>query len=289
MQALSVRAGPWDREEKLQSKISALETEAKEWKSRYARTKTQLRSLRASSIGLSSHHQNAAQLAGDFMDSNGLVKDVYVTRFQIAIDELLRIARSGEPARVLEQMKSVVLCVRHVTQAIPEDNEGTGAGKERIKQKARVSGTANNLITASKNFASSQGLSPVSLLDAAASHLTTAIVELLRSAKIRPTPANELEEEDDMVSIGDSPSFFSVKNGMGRASGESNYSSMSSPRASSMRPGSRGKDGWGATRMSPQRPALANGKGVKMGFGLQEQDDQIEELRVSRNNTVMVI
>ena len=46
-----------------------------------------------------------------------------------------------------------------------------------------------------KNHASSQGLSPVSLLDAAASHLCVTVVDLVKLLKIRKAHPAELEQE----------------------------------------------------------------------------------------------
>jgi hypothetical protein len=109
-------------------------------------------------------------------------------------------------------MRHVVKCVRAITGDIDHtslsqlqsptssvNGDIMNPEKQQAKLKSRVSATANNLITASKNHASSGGLSPVSLLDAAASHLSTAVVELVKHVKVRPTPEHELEhdEEDD--------------------------------------------------------------------------------------------
>lgn len=55
--------------------------------------------------------------------------------------------------------------------------------------KAKVHATLSNLMTASKNHATSFGVSPVSLVDAAASHLSNTVVELVRLLKIRRTTA----------------------------------------------------------------------------------------------------
>lgn len=199
MRMLSERStASYEREEQLEVMVNKLEIEVKDWRNRYAKTKTQLRSLRASSIGLSI--QDAAKSAKDsgFTAENGLVKDVHVTKFQLSIDELLQTARSSDPERVIESMKNVVVNVRQISQDIdeaPQSNEELA--QKQAKLKSRLSATANNLITASKNFAGAKGLSPVSLLDAAASHLTTAVVELVRTVKIKPTPAGELEDNDD--------------------------------------------------------------------------------------------
>ncbi|KAJ4299789.1 component of the polarisome [Kalmusia sp. IMI 367209] len=204
-----------EKEERLANQVSSLETDIKEWKSRYARAKTQLRSLKASSIGLASlaspdisNYTRDATLS----TPDGAVKDVHVTNFQLSIDELLQVARRSDPEQVLESMRHVVKCVRAITGDIDDtplsqlqspsssvNGDIANPEKQQAKLKSRVSATANNLITASKNHASSGGLSPVSLLDAAASHLSTAVVELVRHVKVRPTPENELDqdEEDD--------------------------------------------------------------------------------------------
>jgi predicted nuclease with TOPRIM domain len=210
-----------EKEERLNSQVSSLEAELKEWKSRYARSKTQLRNLKATSIGLSSlASPSIANYTRDtsFTTPDGLVKDVHVTNFQLSIDDLLQTARRSDPEQTLESMRTVVKCVRAITgeidstplsqmqsptSSISGDIMSTPE-RQQAKLKSRVSATANNLITATKNYASSNGLSPVSLLDAAASHLSTAIVELLKHVKVRPTPEDELEREE-VDEMGDMP------------------------------------------------------------------------------------
>lgn len=257
----------YEKQVELEHNVEQLESEVQEWRNRYARTKTQLRSLRSSSLGLSEDSEGARLIREKgFADDNGLIKDVYVTKFQIAIDELLQSARKDNPEKTTEAMKAVVVSVRRITR----DADGIARHDEQVvqqqaKAKARVSATANNLITATKNFASGAGISPVSLIDAAASHLTVAIVELLRICKIRPTPAGELEDDDDgSVTPVDSASFFSPRStsqagstqnslpappafqGLGgmRASAESSaYSPISSPRESMGPYGRNGTNG----------------------------------------------
>ena len=314
MRMLSERSeSSYAREEELENTVNRLEEEVKDWRNRYARTKTQLRSLRASSIGLTIQ-QGIANYAKDsgFTGENGMVKDVHVTKFQISIDELLRTARTEDPVRVIEFMKLVVVNVRRITQDIDEAPASSGEFvQQQTKLKSRVSATANNLITASKNFASANGLSPVSLLDAAASHLTAAVVELVRTVKIRSTPAGELEDDDDgNLEPVDSTGFFPVRdpslennpspfqglrNGNIRMSADSSmYSPINSPRESTnMRPRSSGKDSWAGRPRSMSKGtqnglSVMNGIGVKtlppppmgLGFGIRTQDSDVEELKV---------
>ncbi|KAL1882258.1 component of the polarisome [Diaporthe australafricana] len=200
MKMLSAQSGSsWAKQGELEKTIETLELEVKDWRNRYARARTQLRSMRSSSMSMSLD-QDAGRYVREkgFTDDSGLVKDVHVTKFQVAIDELLRRARVEEPDKVIDSMKSVVMSVRRITKdldAAPANNDQSQQQRKQLK--SRVSSMANNLITAAKTFASSAGMSPLSVLDAAASNLVGAIVDLLRLVKIRTTPDGELEEEDD--------------------------------------------------------------------------------------------
>lgn len=216
MKMLSQQTGSkWERQAEMEKTIEQLEQEVRDWRNRYARTKTQLRNMRASSLGLSIE-QDAGKYVREkgFTEENGLVKDVHVTKFQISIDELLQKARRDDPEKVLDAMKTVVVAVRRITKDIDDSAmRDPELQQQQAKLKSRVSNTANSLITASKNFAASAGLSPVSLIDAAAGNLVSAVVELLRTVKIRATPAGELEDDDDgTITPVDSTGFFSPSN-----------------------------------------------------------------------------
>lgn len=310
MKVLSQQHSPsWERQAELEKTVERLEQEVRDWRNRYARTKTQLRNMRASSMGLTID-QDAAKYVRErgFTEENGLVKDVHVTKFQIAIDELLQRARTDDPDKVIDSMKSVIVSVRRITKDMDESQPNDGElAQQQQKLKSRVSATANNLITASKNFASGAGISPVSLLDAAASHLVAALVELLRTVKIRATPAGELEDDDDgTITPVDSTGFFSnrttttqqdaflkaqesplvppppfqgLRAGIRDSANSSAYSPVSSPRESGEQYGSR-------------RPMSRNGGGVNgmayMGLnknlptpnGVGQPDTKNEDLKI---------
>lgn len=233
MKVLSEQHSPaWERQAELEKTVEKLEQEVRDWRNRYARTKTQLRDLRASSMSLSIDKDVARYIREKgFLDDNGLVKDVHVTKFQISVDELLQRARIDDPDKVIDSMKMVVMNVRRITKDIdgsPQHDEELTQQQQKLK--GRVSATANNLITASKNFAASAGISPVSLLDAAASHLVAALVELLRTVKIRPTPDGELEEDEDgMVTPVDSAPFFSNRTTQNEGYGKQQDSPLAPP------------------------------------------------------------
>lgn len=71
-----------------------------------------------------------------------------------------------------------------------------------VSLNAKLNATLSNLLTASKNHAIGFGVSPVSLLDAAASHLSSTIVDLVRILKIRRTTTGEFS---NAASVGSSP------------------------------------------------------------------------------------
>ena len=148
------------------------------------------------------------------------------------------------------------------------------------------------------------------MLDAAASHLTAAVVELIRTVKIRPTPAGELEDDDDgNLDPVDTTGFFPVRDprqdntpppfqGLrnGRISADSSmYSPVNSPRESTnIQPKSSGKESWAERQRSLSRGApptnglnIMNGNNktlppapMGVGFGIRTQDSDVEELKV---------
>ncbi|KAF9884318.1 component of the polarisome [Aspergillus nanangensis] len=234
MRALSEQShARWEQEEQLSGEVHRLEEDVQQWKGRYAKAKTQLRHLRASSAGISEIRPDASTVAQDneLLQHDGLIKDVHVTKFQIAIDELLRIARFDDHRLVMQQIKPVVIAVRFILHDVDQSHPDDGLSTLYTKATRKASATANNLITASKNFANSSGLSPVSLLDAAASHLSTAIIELFHLAKICPTPTEDLDHDyEEHLAQMKSPDYFSVAPSQSRLSNnESVYSAMGPP------------------------------------------------------------
>ncbi|KAK4705575.1 protein SPA2, partial [Phenoliferia sp. Uapishka_3] len=173
-----------------------LEEEVRSWKRKFEQVKTELRNVKATSqlfvgnIKMDADHMPAS--------ADGLIADVNVSLFQTCIDELLQAARSKEPSSVLPAMRAVVGAVEKI------DNDVQNIEPRRLQSlpmadqnrlqalKAKINATISNLLTASKNHATSFGVSPVSLVDAAASHLSSAVVDLVRLLKIRRTAGSSM-------------------------------------------------------------------------------------------------
>ncbi|KAJ1980242.1 component of the polarisome [Dimargaris cristalligena] len=127
--------------------------------------------------------------------SEGGIDRQKMTQFQNSIDELLRTGRSDAPTSVLVCMKSVVMACR----AISEDTEQYEAQAqlnsndlERLRgYRSRLSTTLHGLTTAAKNHASGMGLSPLSLLESAAGHTTAAVIDIVRTIKLRPNSSSD--------------------------------------------------------------------------------------------------
>ena len=128
------------------------------------------------------------------VSADGAIPDVHVTAFLTAIDSLLSAGRGNAPTRVLTPMKSVVNAVTNILDDVRShsrrysDPEGVHALEERVEA------TLSNLVAASKTHATSSGLSPVSLLDAAASHVSAAVTELGRIVLLRRATKAEQEQ-----------------------------------------------------------------------------------------------
>ena len=94
-----------------------------------------------------------------------------------AIDCILSVGRGNALTCVLTPMKSVVNAVTNILDDVRShsrqysDPEGVHALEDYVEA------TLSNLVAASKTHATSLGLSPVSLLDVAASHVSAAVTE----------------------------------------------------------------------------------------------------------------
>ncbi|CAG8739275.1 3033_t:CDS:2, partial [Ambispora leptoticha] len=134
-------------------------------------------------------------------DQDGGIDETRIISYQAAIDDLLRSGRSDVPTNVLLAMKSIVIACKSITEDVESYEQRKLASlkpedKEKLYSlKTKLSATLTNLMTAAKNHATGYGISPVSLLDAAASHLTETIVKLVKLIKLRRLDDNNDNEE----------------------------------------------------------------------------------------------
>jgi len=123
-------------------------------------------------------------------------------------------------------------------------------------------------------------VSPVSLLDAAASHLTAAVVDLLHATKIRPTPEGELGDDADEPSMEplQSNGYFNIAETLRRRSEiESVYSALSTPSASRNGP-SRTESG--QHQRNGSNYVNGAGLGIKPGYTTSQEEADLEDLKM---------
>lgn len=177
--------------------------------------------------------------------AEGGVLDIHITAFLSAIDSLLTAGRSSAPTRVLMPMKSVVNAVTNILDDVKSFERRSPRDRGDVDTEAlsslrdRAEATLSNLVAASKTHAASAGMSPVSLLDAAASHVSATITELGRTIFIRKATKAE-QEQASYGSNGPSP----LPRSLGELSGHQRKGSQAS---TSSRGGSRFTDSTGST------------------------------------------
>lgn len=130
--------------------------------------------------------------------------DVHITAFVSSTDGLLSAARSNAPSKVLSPMKAIVNAVSAILDDVriyERQRELRGSEADSLRSmKERTEATLSNLVAAAKTHATSMGMSPVSLLDAASSHLSAAVTDLGRTIFIRK--ANKVEQDHFMAASG---------------------------------------------------------------------------------------
>lgn len=190
--------------------IRDLDAQLKDYKRKYEQAKTELRSVKGRYIhssplsSLPSYFSPAATSAlflqkPKFDDqlpvsADGAIPDVHLTAFLTAIDSLLSAGRGNAPTRVLTPMKTVVNAVTNILDDVRSHSRRYSEPESVHALEERVEATLSNLVAASKTHATSLGLSPVSLLDAAASHVSAAVTELGRVVLLRRATKAEQEQ-----------------------------------------------------------------------------------------------
>lgn len=131
---------------------------------------------------------------------DGGILDIHVTAFVSAIDSLLVAGRSNAPTRVLGPMKTVVNAVTNIVDDTRTFERRPARERADVDIEAlralreRADATLSNLVAASKTHATSSGMAPVSLLDAAASHVSMCVTEIGRTVLIRKATRAEQEQ-----------------------------------------------------------------------------------------------
>ncbi|OCF44059.1 hypothetical protein I317_02012 [Kwoniella heveanensis CBS 569] len=184
--------------------MNEMEAKVEEYKRKYDAVRIELRNLKATSTMFVSKPVTDDHLPAS---ADGNIADTSVSSFQNAIDGLLAAARSSAPSGVLPAMKAIVEAITEIGEDVKtfEANPNLDVDVSRLESlKYESTNRLNALMQAARNHAMASGLSPVSLLDAAAGHLSSNVVEIIKLLKIRRSDKNrEIRRSRSSMSIRD--------------------------------------------------------------------------------------
>lgn len=194
--------------------IRDLHTQMSSYKRQYDQVKSELDATKAAS----SQRWVQSMRSDEWMhvSEHGLVADTHLVSFHASIDELLAASRSSTPSSVLVAMKSVVLSTTLINEDVAKNEHQPDQGLEHLTPQQRedvqslkvsLNEALSNLMNACRNHANAQGLAPVSLIDAAATHVAMAVAEMAKLVKLRrlsalDKPAYDARSEQEPSSAG---------------------------------------------------------------------------------------
>jgi hypothetical protein len=260
------------------------------------------------------------------ISDNGVIADIHVTTFQGAIDTLLGLARrafiheilvhfehhlnlrnhfshrSDNPTSVLMSMKAVVNAVAAITddvRSFERHPTRRDISEDTVRHlRERADATLGNLVSAARNHAGSFGLSPVSLMDAAASHVSSAIVELVKLLSLRrgvnerdvrsptsPTPQNGGYTMPSLRSVESIKAGATHQHGRTTSAASNRFREEDTGMVRTVHDFSRQSDR--STSQSPQPSQVFDSPGITVGSAVSDDsatmdggDDAWEELKV---------
>ncbi|GMK58532.1 hypothetical protein CspeluHIS016_0505640 [Cutaneotrichosporon spelunceum] len=182
---------------------NALEAQVEEYCKQANAARIELRNLKATSTMFVPQPMSDDHLPAS---ADGNIADAHVSLFQAAIDGLLSAARSSTPSGVLPSMKAVVEAVTSIGDDVKAFEEQPNFDVDPSRLELLKYESTNRLLalmSAARNHAMASGLSPVSLIDAAAGHLSTNVVDIIKLLKIRRTGSTREILGKQGMSIGD--------------------------------------------------------------------------------------
>ncbi|KAL9544193.1 hypothetical protein MBANPS3_007742 [Mucor bainieri] len=201
--------------EKAEAEIRNLSQETKSWRRKYETVSMELRSFKVKSVALDNQ-----DISTDFLikpSAKGAIGHQFIIDYQSAIEELLKTSRSSKPSDVLMSMRTIVMACKSITTEVEEYEVKVGlspANQDALYNiKKNFSTELTNLLASAKNFAAGMGISPVSLLDAAAGNLTSTIVDLAKLLGMRPIGDNDNTAQSLSVSERENAPMVNGKHG----------------------------------------------------------------------------
>ena len=173
-------------EDRTRDYIHSLESQLRDMRDKLGIVKSELdRFKRSSGLQPPLPDNSINNQANINVNEYGGIRFENLTGLQNAIDDLIVAGRSSSPSFVLNVMKPIVGYVTAIQTDVEtwlnSNNDQSREENGRLNVlKERMIATLDNLMTATRNHAMGGGLSPISLLDAAASHVAVSAIEIAK-------------------------------------------------------------------------------------------------------------
>ena len=191
-------------EERTRDYIHSLESQLRDMRDKLGIVKSEVdRFKRSSGLQPPLPDNSINNQANINVNEYGGIRFENLTGLQNAIDDLIVAGRSSSPSFVLNVMKPIVGYVTAIQTDVENwlnsNNDQNREENGRLNVlKERMIATLDNLMTATRNHAMGGGLSPISLLDAAASHVAVSAIEIAKLIGLKQS-VNIKDINDDVL------------------------------------------------------------------------------------------
>ncbi|KAI9007950.1 hypothetical protein CLU79DRAFT_777223 [Phycomyces nitens] len=185
LKTLSSKTAALDEEKiQLENQLRVAKEEAKTWQTKYENANQEINYLKG--ISTTNGTYKSDMIKENFLQPTreGVISQASIISYQTAINELLETARSSKPSDVLITMKTVIMISKTISEnveAFESSPQFSSSMTPRLHElKVSFSTTLTQLLASAKGHAMGMGMSPVSLLDASAGHLTAVVVDMAK-------------------------------------------------------------------------------------------------------------
>ncbi|KAL0091279.1 hypothetical protein F4703DRAFT_1732029 [Phycomyces blakesleeanus] len=185
LKSLSSKTAILDQEKlQLEQQLRIAKEETKMWQTKYENTNQEINYLKGISPTSETFKNDIRKEIFLQPTREGIISQDSIMSYQTAINELLETARSSKPSGVLITMKTIIMISKRISENVEafetSPQFSTTMAPRLHELKVSFSTTLTQLLASAKGHAMGMGMSPVSLLDASAGHLTAVIVEMTK-------------------------------------------------------------------------------------------------------------
>ncbi|ODV88557.1 hypothetical protein CANCADRAFT_32120 [Tortispora caseinolytica NRRL Y-17796] len=174
----------------LSAEVTNLQEQITHWKKAFAKAKAQLKSYRQSGIPDKAHLYSADMLvrrASLYITDDGAIPAPMLSEFHIAINDFIQSYREEYNTKtMLSTLQTLVSVIRSIINSALDAEDQQHDPEIRTEEMCdKITQLTGNLMTITRGMASSNGMYPMSVCNAAVADLCAAVTELITAVKIR--------------------------------------------------------------------------------------------------------